>query len=316
MRAVTDLILERHRHELADGAVLIDPSDLGIVPRALFMIDHSVYQGGDPADLVSRRIQFIEIPRDGRAANAGFSPHLALDAATPADVEAVAYLLDEPWLGRDAAHIPLSDACAQIATEHVNEVRRRREHDVGRTLKAVRERLESEIRHWSARYSELRKESAAGKDVRLALSNVGRTIDELGQRLETREQELNAMREIVAATPRVVGRALVIPAGLLAKLRGDGGWSADAAARTRIEKIAMNAVIEAERTLGHRRVRTEVRLGHHQPAQSARRKAAVAAAHRSEGARERQRHGGRHRQRNARRLQSAGQVSSGNRACR
>ncbi|MDR5741596.1 helicase-related protein [Caballeronia sp. LZ029] len=251
MRAVTDLILERHRHELADGAVLIDPSDLGIVPRALFMIDHSVYQGDDPANLVSRRIQFIEIPRDGRAANAGFSPHLALDAATSADVEAIAYLLDEPWLGRDAAHIPLADACAQIATEHLNEVRRRREHDVGRTLKAVRERLESEIRHWSARYSELRKESAAGKDVRLALSNVGRTIDELGQRLETREQELNAMREIVAATPRVVGRALVIPAGLLAKLRGDGGWSADAAARARIEKIAMNAVIEAERTLGH-----------------------------------------------------------------
>lgn len=251
MRAITDLVLDRYRDELAEGAVLIDRSDMGIVPRALFMIDHSVHQGGDAVDIVSRRIQFIEITSDGRTANAGFSPHLALDAAKPADVEAISYLFDEPWLGRDAAHLPLTDVCTRIATEHLNEVRRRREHDVGRTLQAVRERLESEIRHWSARYSELRKESAAGKDVRLALTNVGRTIDELGQRLETRKRELNAMREIVAAAPRVVGRALVIPAGLLAKLRGDGGWSADAAARTRIERIAMNAVIEAERALGH-----------------------------------------------------------------
>src|SRR6218665_877824 len=35
-------------------------------------------------------------------------------------------------------------------------------------------------------------------------------------------------------------------------VRGEpGGWSADAAARTRIERIAMHAVIAAERALGH-----------------------------------------------------------------
>jgi hypothetical protein len=48
-----------------------------------------------------------------------------------------------------------------------------------------------------------------------------------------------------------VGGALVIPAGLLAQRKGEKGWSADAAARARIEQIAMQAVINAEMALGH-----------------------------------------------------------------
>jgi hypothetical protein len=46
-------------------------------------------------------------------------------------------------------------------------------------------------------------------------------------------------------------RALVIPAGLLAQRRGEPGWSADADARCRIERIAMEAVMAAEQALGH-----------------------------------------------------------------
>jgi len=47
----------------------------------------------------------------------------------------------------------------------------------------------------------------------------------------------------------------VIPAGLLMQRKGVsqdvGGWSADAEARVRIERIAMQAVMQAERSLGH-----------------------------------------------------------------
>jgi superfamily II DNA or RNA helicase len=251
MRAVSDLTLQRHRDELVGGAILIDRSDAGIVPRALFMVDHTIEQGNNPACVVSRRIQFIEITPDGHAVNAGFSPHLAFDAATRADVASIAHLLDEAWLVHDVEHIALSEAAALIASQHLNEVRRRREHDVDKTWCAVRERLNGEIRYWSSRYSALRKESAAGRDVRLAMTNVGRTIEELSERLDARKRDLLAMRELVSAAPLVVGRALVIPAGLLAQQRGDAAPTADAAARSRIERIAMNAVMEAERALGH-----------------------------------------------------------------
>ena len=135
--------------------------------------------------------------------------------------------------------------------EHFDEVRTRREQAVDKTLAAVHERLVKEINFWSDRYIKLQDDLAAGKDVRLTLENVRRTIDDLTARRESREKELLAMRHVISATPVVLGGALVIPAGLLMQRKGQPGWSADADARSRIEHIAMQAVMNAERALGH-----------------------------------------------------------------
>ena len=59
------------------------------------------------------------------------------------------------------------------------------------------------------------------------------------------------MRHVISATPVVAGGALVIPAGLLAQRRGDTRWAVDAMARARIEQLAMEKVMAAERALGH-----------------------------------------------------------------
>ncbi len=63
------------------------------------------------------------------------------------------------------------------------------------------------------------------------------------------------MRHVVSATPVVAGGALVIPAGLLAQRKGEPRsadfWSHDAEARAKVERIAMRAVMDAERALGH-----------------------------------------------------------------
>lgn len=59
------------------------------------------------------------------------------------------------------------------------------------------------------------------------------------------------MRHVISATPVILGGALVIPAGLLLQRKGQPGWTADAAARARVEQVAMQAVMSAERALGH-----------------------------------------------------------------
>jgi hypothetical protein len=70
--------------------------------------------------------------------------------------------------------------------------------------------------------------------------------------LQARERELAEMRHIVAAPPKVIGGAVVIPAGLLAKLRGEvTAFSVDATTRAHIEELAMTAVARAEEALGH-----------------------------------------------------------------
>ena len=67
------------------------------------------------------------------------------------------------------------------------------------------------------------------------------------------------MRHVVNGTPVVLGGALIVPAGLINKLRGDepadpvaATFAADAAARKRIERLAMQAVRRAEEARGCR----------------------------------------------------------------
>lgn len=255
MQAVTDIVLEQHRNKLKQGAVLVDPADMGLTPRLILTIDHSVREGADQTRVVSRRLQFVEIDPQGHAISAGWAPHLDLEPIEPTDIALIQDVLAAPWIARDLEQLALAHASQQLVPMHFDEVRQRREQSVDKTLGAVRERLVKEINFWSDRYIKLQDDMAAGKDVRLPLENVRRTIDDLTARLESRQRELQAMRHVVSATPVVLGGALVIPAGLLMQRKGVlqevGGWTADAEARARIERIAMQAVMDAERALGH-----------------------------------------------------------------
>ena len=126
-----------------------------------------------------------------------------------------------------------------------------------KTLAAVHERLTKEIDYWSDRFIKLTDDKNAGKDVRLNLENVRRTLSDLEARLESRKKELQSMRHVTSATPVALSGALVIPAGLLRTLRGEpaaagSAFSTDPEARSRIEQIAMKAVRQAEEARGCR----------------------------------------------------------------
>ena len=66
------------------------------------------------------------------------------------------------------------------------------------------------------------------------------------------------MRHVTSATPVALGGALVVPIGLLRRLRGESpaeygsAFSADPLARARVEKLAMDAVRHAEEARGCR----------------------------------------------------------------
>jgi hypothetical protein len=148
-------------------------------------------------------------------------------------------------------------AAATLVPEHYSEVASRRIDHVDRTLAAIHERLTKEIGFWQDRWMKLNDDKAAGKDVRLNLENVRRTLADLEGRLENRRKELQSMRHVVNGTPVVLGGALVVPAGLMRSRRGDdpvdpvaATYAADAAARARIERLAMDAVRNAEEARG------------------------------------------------------------------
>jgi hypothetical protein len=167
--------------------------------------------------------------------------------------------LNASWLASGQEQRALSLAATTLVPEHYGEVAQRRIAHVEKTLNAVHERLSKEIAFWQDRWLKLKEDGEAGKDVRLNLQNVERTLADLQSRLESRKKELQAMRHVVNGTPVVLGAALIVPAGLMNQLRGDepadpaaATFAADPAARSRIEQLAMNAVQKAEEARGCR----------------------------------------------------------------
>ncbi|MBT0034994.1 helicase-related protein [Vibrio alginolyticus] len=250
MHASTDLVLEAHRAKLKQGAVLVDPNDDSIEPKVLFMVDHTVREGGGASDVASRRLQFVEIDEKSNAINAGWAPHLDLQPIDAYDLKLVSDVLNSPWLNNNLEALALNHASQELVPEHYAEVKDRRERQANKTLAAVNDRLVKEINYWSDRYIKLQDDMNAGKQPRMQPEMARRRVDELTARLQQRKTELEALKNVVSSTPVVMGGALVIPQGLLSYRKGETQFSVDAEARSRVERIAMNAVMDVERSFG------------------------------------------------------------------
>jgi superfamily II DNA or RNA helicase len=253
MLALSDLLLERHANLLRQGSILVDPTDDSDQPALLFLVTHEVKSGDD--QVISKRLQFVRVRPDGSSTFAGWAPHLDLEPLPLADRPLLADMLKAPWLTTGLEQQALALAASTLAPEHYREINQRRISQVDKTLAAVHERLTKEIDYWSDRWLKLKEDLDAGKDVTLPLDNIRRTLSELESRLEGRKKELQSMRHVTSSTPVVLSGALVVPEGLLRQLRGEpghvgSGFSDDAAARRRIELLAMTAVRRAEESRG------------------------------------------------------------------
>jgi SNF2 family DNA or RNA helicase len=257
MLAVSDIVLEQNSNLMREGAILVDPADDGQEASLLFLITHEIKSGD--GTVLSKRLQFVHVTPTGEAAFAGWAPHLDYEPLAAADRALLTDLLKSNWIRADQEQKALALATTTLVPDHYREVAGRRIAHVDKTLAAVHERLTKEIDFWTDRWVKLKDDQYAGKDVRLNLDNVQRTINDLEGRLDNRKKELQSMRHVTNGTPVVLGGALVVPIGLLRRLRGEpapdgaaGTFSADPEARSHIEQLAMNAVRLAEEGRGCR----------------------------------------------------------------
>jgi superfamily II DNA or RNA helicase len=218
MLSMSDMILEEHANLLRQGAVLVDPSDEGLDPALLFLLTHEIKSSD--GTVLSKRLQFVRVGPDGNAAFAGWAPHLDLEPLPDGERSLLKNVLEAPWIAAGQEARALALAAGTLVPEHYNEVAHRRIADVDKTLNAVHERLTKEISFWQDRWLKLKEDGEAGKDVRLNLENARRTVADLESRLDSRKRELQSMRHVVNGTPVVLGGALIVPAGLMSKLRG------------------------------------------------------------------------------------------------
>jgi len=259
MLAMTDLIIEQNGPVLRRGAMLVDQADDGDTPYLLTLLAHEVRSGD--GTVLSKRLEFIRVEPTGETHWAGWAPHLDLAPTTESDRGVLTPLLAQPWLDTNLENKAIGLAASTLAPAHFKEVASRRLAHVDKTLKAVHERLTQEISFLTDRYAKLKDDQAAGKDVKLPIINIRRTLDELQQRLESRKKELESMRHLTSATPMLLGAALVVPGGLLMRLRVKKGLDdppsdhsllmpVDPRVRARTERIAMAAVTRLEEARG------------------------------------------------------------------
>ena len=126
------------------------------------------------------------------------------------------------WIRRDLEANALGYAISHVVPEHLEEVQSRKLELLLKTEAAVKERLTKEIAYWDHRAAELQMQEKAGKpNARLNSAEAHRRADDLQTRLEKRMDEIRRERQLAPLPPVVLGGVLVVPAGLLRKMRGE-----------------------------------------------------------------------------------------------
>jgi superfamily II DNA or RNA helicase len=259
LSAIIDTTLERHGATLSAGTAFIDPADGGDAARVLIYLEHTITDGRlehGARKITSRRFQFVEVTTDGDVIDPGAEPYLNYQ---PLDDECRALLgdIDTAWANDGIDLTARSWATANLASPHFAEIADVTKARIERTKRAVEERLNSEIRYWDARAAELKQQELHGKKPRLNSGRARQRADDLEARKARRLRELDIEADLVNHAPNVVAAALVIPQGLVDRLRGIQSTAIDPVVAAETDRRAVAAVMAAERALGREPVEQE-----------------------------------------------------------
>ena len=256
--ATTNLVLERNRDLLRQGAVLVDDTDQGRHPRVLFYLDHGIQDattiesGG--RRVISKRMLYVELDSEGNTRYPQYAPYLDYRSLAEDEpgVEAILARPECDWLSGDLEQKATNHAFKQVIPEHLNEVREQKSEHLAKTEAAVRERLTKEIIYWDHRADQLREQEQTGKvNARLNSDEARKRAVELQERMQKRLDQLLLEKQISPLPPVILGCALVVPAGLVSEMMGKpmypGSSSTD---RQAVAARARGIVMEEERRLG------------------------------------------------------------------
>ena len=254
---VIDILREQNRDLLRQGTVLVDDANRLDKPRVVVMLEHSIQDGiidrHGRQRIVSRQLQFIEADSSGNLTNAGYAPYL--DYRPPSEDETA--FLDEKIASisvpENFEDTILGFAVSHLVPGHLNEVLSRRQALADKTRREVQARLTKEINYYDHQAARLEEEEMVGKvHTKMNSEKARRHAEELASRLEQRMLELERECNISPLPPTIVGGVWVVPASYFARGGGElGTYCGSAEERTRMEQIAMSAVMEAERSLGY-----------------------------------------------------------------
>ncbi|MEV6098674.1 helicase-related protein [Nocardia sp. NPDC051981] len=256
---VLDATVEAHRAALEAGTLLFDPSDPGTEPRLIVALTGEILDG--TGQVVSKRFEFITLTPTGGAAVSGPAPYLDLQPLADDARPFADSVLSGAWLTAGVEQLATSWAITHSQPEHLQHVRQQLLPLIDKTRGAVTQRLKQQINYLYSEATRLRDTPGTGKPgrsrkQRQSPDRLEIRARDLEARLEHRTSRLDAEAQLAATPPTVIGAALVIPAGLV-----PGETARHAQETARVERRAIDKVLEAERALG----RDPVEMPHNNP---------------------------------------------------
>lgn len=239
LKNLTNAILKKFGESLRQGTIFIDDNAQAQNLRLLFFIETAIQDGRN--EFISKRLQFVEIFDDGNAVLLNHAPYF--DYRPPAENELkkiLAAVQNSLWL-KDVESIAVNFAVKNIIPAHLKEIFADKKAYLDKLETAVKSRLLTEIT-----YCDREAHKFKDKD-KIKSEKFTQRADELENRLRQRLNEIKLEREIFAAAPVIVGDALIVPRGYT----GENTFSFNVDARSKIEKIAMQAVMKIEKSLGN-----------------------------------------------------------------
>jgi hypothetical protein len=250
--ALIDTVLDRYGDSLATGTTFIDPTDPTDRVRVLIYLEHGITDSRLEAGgrkVVSRRFQFVEVSPDGTITDPGAEPYLNYEPLSDA-IRPLVATHDFGWAAQGVDTTARSWAVTQLATPHFAEIADIIRARIARTRAAVEQRLDHEIRYWDTKAAELKQQELQGKKARISSGRARQRADELEARRVKRLRELDIEADLMNHAPTVVAAALVIPQGLIDQLTGQQPVIPDQNVIEETDRLAIAAVIAAERFLG------------------------------------------------------------------
>lgn len=244
---VTDSILEKLGQNLRKGTIFIDDNDEGQNFRLLFFVETAIQTiKNEQEKIISKKLHFVEILENGETVPVNYAPYL--DYRKPKDLEREKILSAIQNLDcfKDVENIAVDYAVKNIIPAHLQEISKSRKEYLNKMEMAIRERLFNEIEYWDRKAIDVKEKNA------LDAKKFCNTADELKERYDKRLAEITLEKKISATAPVIIGGALIVPKGYFnSDSKGANTFSTNVDSRTKIEKIAMNAVMEIEKSLGN-----------------------------------------------------------------
>lgn len=243
VRTCANMLLERLRPCLERGSVFVDTDETEGKPSVLMVLEHSIHRDLHQPP-ISRRIQLIRCGRNGNVSELSWSDALEMQAYPQTGSHS-----RNSWQPQEIEELCVRTA-EHLAKEHLKDIEDRLTRQAESRTVTLRRQMLAEIDLWSRRYLDLRLRPPGNRQPAIQEENACNLAEALSQRLQEREEEAAATLRVVTGTPTVLGIAMIASPELQPE-DSEHSFCADATARGRIERLAMRAVIEAERALGH-----------------------------------------------------------------